>query len=303
MTIQQLRCFLTVARTLNYTQAAQEMFVSQSAVSKQIQMLEQELQLQLFRRDRHSVALTPAGTFLSQRLRTLWQQLDEAVEEARAIAAEPQDQFRLAALPFLDMNRIAPHLFDDFAQACPGCRLNVESYPLEDLLEAFYCQQVDAILVRTFDAVKGRSVVRFPISRGTTRIYFSQKLFPSRREFSNLKPQDFHGTTVFLQSQNRYDYQHRPNTFCKNYGFRPGEIQYVSSWDTILSQVYLGYGVTRAGPSFRITREEDLFSIPTCGSRSDCGVDVVWSADGKNPHLLTFQQVICHMELPNCSES
>ena len=103
MTIQQLRCFLAVAKTLNYTQAAQEMFVSQSAVSKQIQTLEQEFQLQLFRRDRHSVALTPAGAFLAEQVRTLQQQLEEAVEQARAMAAGSQDQFRLAVLPFLDI--------------------------------------------------------------------------------------------------------------------------------------------------------------------------------------------------------
>ncbi len=300
MTIQQLRCFLAVAKTLNYTQAAQEMFVSQSAVSKQIQTLEQEFQLQLFRRDRHSVALTPAGAFLAEQVRTLQQQLEEAVEQARAMAAGSQDQFRLAVLPFLDIKRIAPRLFDDFAQACPDCRLDIASYPLEELLEAFYDQRADAILVRTFDTVKGRALVRFPISRGKTFIYFSRKLFPHRKAYSDLRPQDFNGTTVFLQTQGRCDYRRRPNAFCKNYGFLPGEIHYVASWDTILSQVYLGYGVTLAGPSFRITREEDLLHVPTCGSRSDCGVDVVWSSEGSNPHLPLFQQILRHMELPNC---
>lgn len=302
MTMQQLRCFLAVAKTLNYTQAAQEMFVSQSAVSKQIQTLEQEFQVQLFRRDRHSVALTPAGAFLAERFDALIRQMNEAVEQAQSMAAQPQDQFRIAALPFLDITRIAPRLFDDFARTCPGCRLNMESYSLEELLSAFYDERVDAILVRTFDAVKGRAVVRFPISRGTTHIYFSGKLFPNCQEISRLKLRDFDGTTVFLQTQNRCDYHRRPNAFRKNYGFFPGEIRYVPSWDTILSQVYLGYGVTLAGPSFRITREEDLCSVPTRGSRSDCGVDVVWSALGKNPHLPAFQQVIRNMECPSRSE-
>lgn len=298
MTFQQLRCFLTVAKTLNYTQAAQEMFISQSSVSKQIQTLEQELQMQLFRRDRHSVSLTPAGAFLAERCQALWRQLDEAVEQAQAMSAASQKQFRLAALPFLDINRIAPRLFDDFAKACPDCRLHVESYPLPELLEAFYANQVDAIMIRTFDAVKGNAVVRFPISRGITHIYFSRKVFPDSLDYSTLQPHDFNGITVFLQAQNRYDYRHRPQAFYKNYGFLPGEILYVPSWDTILSQVYLGYGVTLAGPSFRITREKDLISIPTSGSRSDCGVDVVWSADGTTPNLESFRQVICQMDRP-----
>ncbi|MGW8114555.1 LysR family transcriptional regulator [Caproicibacterium sp. NSD3] len=301
MTIQQLRCFLAVAKTLNYTQAAQEVFVSQSAISKQIQMLEQELQLQLFRRDHHSVALTPAGAFLAEQVSTLQRQMDKAVECAQAMATESQVQFRLAVLPFLDIKRIAPSLFDDFVQACPGCKLDIVSFPLEELLDAFYCKQVNAILIRSFDTVKGCSLVRYPISRGKTLIYFSRKMFPNREEFLNLRPQDFNGTTVFLQTHSRYDYSHRPNVFRKNYGFLPGDIRYVASWDTIISQVYLGYGVTLAGPSFRITREEDLLNVPTYGRCSDSGIDVVWSTDQKNPSLWAFQQVIRHMKRLNVS--
>ena len=81
MTLQQIRYFVTVGRTLNYTQASRELFVSQSAVSKQIQGLEQELQLQLFRRDHHSVALTPAGEFLYQKFREILVQMEDALEQ------------------------------------------------------------------------------------------------------------------------------------------------------------------------------------------------------------------------------
>lgn len=300
MTIQQLRCFLAVAKTLNYTQAAELLFVSQSAVSKQIQSLEQEFQLQLFRRDRHSVILTPAGAFLAERVFGLQQQLEAAVREAQAIAARSVERFRLGVLPFLDMQRIAPELFDDFVQACPGCRLDVVSHPLEELLDVFYSEQVDAILVRSFDAVKGHELVRIPLSRGSVRIYFSRKLFPDCKDIACLQPRDFNGTTVFLQTKNRWDYHRHPNVFCKNYGFLPGEIHYIPSWDTILSQIYLGYGVTLAGPSFRITRDEDLLNIPTDGS--DCGVDVVWSAGRKNPHLAAFHQIIRNMKRPSSGE-
>lgn len=59
---QALLCFDAAARHESYTRAAQELVLTQSAVSRQVTLLEDFLGLKLFRRTRHGVALTPAGT-------------------------------------------------------------------------------------------------------------------------------------------------------------------------------------------------------------------------------------------------
>ncbi|QIO06077.1 LysR substrate-binding domain-containing protein [Acinetobacter shaoyimingii] len=59
--LQGLLCFEAAAKHLSYTFASQELFITQSAVSRQIQQLEQFLGLSLFTRTRHGVELTPAG--------------------------------------------------------------------------------------------------------------------------------------------------------------------------------------------------------------------------------------------------
>ena len=58
---QALACFEAAARHESYTRAAQELALTQSAVSRQIIALEDQLGVQLFRRTRHGVVLTPAG--------------------------------------------------------------------------------------------------------------------------------------------------------------------------------------------------------------------------------------------------
>ena len=55
MELRQLRYFVAVADTLNFSRAAESMFVSQSSLSKQISDLEQELGVLLFRRSKHNV--------------------------------------------------------------------------------------------------------------------------------------------------------------------------------------------------------------------------------------------------------
>ena len=57
----QLSCFLAVAEYLNFSQAAQSLHVTHPAVSQQIQSLEKELNVKLFRRTTRSVKLTEEG--------------------------------------------------------------------------------------------------------------------------------------------------------------------------------------------------------------------------------------------------
>jgi len=66
--IQALLCFEAAARHESYTRAAQELALSQSAVTRQLAQLEDFLQTKLFRRTRHGVALTPAGADYAQQV-------------------------------------------------------------------------------------------------------------------------------------------------------------------------------------------------------------------------------------------
>lgn len=61
MEIRQLKYFAAVADTLNFSRAAETLFISQSALSKQIADLERELGMVLLQRDKRSVRLIPAG--------------------------------------------------------------------------------------------------------------------------------------------------------------------------------------------------------------------------------------------------
>lgn len=76
--LQSLLCFSASARHLSYTYAAQELFMSQSAVSRQIQQLEEFLGLHLFNRTRHGVELTYAGQHYYQSIMPYLEGLERA---------------------------------------------------------------------------------------------------------------------------------------------------------------------------------------------------------------------------------
>ncbi|MFH9548277.1 LysR substrate-binding domain-containing protein [Streptomyces sp. NPDC017435] len=84
---RDLRYFTAVAEELSFTRAAERLFVSQPALSKQIRMLEKQLDVVLFERDRRTVRLTAVGEALLPRAREVlaaWETAEAAVREARA---------------------------------------------------------------------------------------------------------------------------------------------------------------------------------------------------------------------------
>ena len=74
MNTTQVKCFLALAETLNFTKAAARLYMSQPGLSRQISSLEQELNTQLFIRGQKGVSMTPAGALLARELGTYpWQ--------------------------------------------------------------------------------------------------------------------------------------------------------------------------------------------------------------------------------------
>ncbi|MER5180323.1 LysR substrate-binding domain-containing protein [Streptomyces sp. NPDC002896] len=84
---RDLRYFVAVAEELHFTHAAERLYVSQPALSKQIRALERQLGTPLFERDRQGVALTAAGAALlphARRVLDAWSEASAAVEHAKA---------------------------------------------------------------------------------------------------------------------------------------------------------------------------------------------------------------------------
>lgn len=88
MEFWQLKCFSAVARSLNFSRAAETLYISQSALSQQIQSLEQELGTPLFNRSKRSVSLTPAGTALQRHIPGIDSALLQAESAVRAACAQ-----------------------------------------------------------------------------------------------------------------------------------------------------------------------------------------------------------------------
>lgn len=85
MTIQQIKYFLELAKELHFWKTAEKIFISQSSLSRQIQALEDELGIQLFKRDKRNVKLTNAGKFLQENWTKKIKEFDQITRQAKKI--------------------------------------------------------------------------------------------------------------------------------------------------------------------------------------------------------------------------
>jgi DNA-binding transcriptional LysR family regulator len=131
MEMQQVRYFLAVSRTLNFTRAAEQCNVSQPALTRQIQLLEAELGGPLFHREGRNTHLSELGRLMLPYFETIQAQTD-------AVRAQAQASRRLegVTLQIGVMCTIGPLVLSDFVVAFRRANPNVELLVRDMSLEA-----------------------------------------------------------------------------------------------------------------------------------------------------------------------
>lgn len=133
MEFYQLTYFLAAAQTQNFRKAAELCLVAQSALSRQIAALEDELEVELFTREKKRVRLTPAGQEFAQHVRNAMEQLQEGQQLLSELRAGQRGVVSLGCIESL-ATAFLPQLFASFHQHYPHMRLKVRVNHTDELV-------------------------------------------------------------------------------------------------------------------------------------------------------------------------
>jgi LysR family transcriptional regulator, benzoate and cis,cis-muconate-responsive activator of ben and cat genes len=152
---------MAVASAESFSRAADELHVAQSAVSRQVGLLERELGVKLLHRTTHEVALTQAGRHLLERGVSLARDADALWEDMRAFAAGDRGRVRVGYSTSIGYET-APRLIAVARAALPDVAVSSVVLPSVELPEAVLHGTVDVALARCVADADGlqRSVVR-----------------------------------------------------------------------------------------------------------------------------------------------
>lgn len=128
--LNSIRTFEVAARHLSFTRAADELHVTQSAVSHQIKALEEFLGVKMFRRLNRALVLTDEGQEYLPLVRKAFDQLHEATR--RLIDQEARGKLTVSVLPSFAARWLVPRL-GRFVQACP--EIDIRLMPTADLVD------------------------------------------------------------------------------------------------------------------------------------------------------------------------
>ncbi|WP_166261960.1 LysR family transcriptional regulator [Marinobacter salicampi] len=124
--LRQLNTFLTVADTGSFSRASEKLFVAQPALSRQIRMLEEALNVDVFVRHGRGVVLTAAGELLYERARSLLQSLERTQADVTAVAGEVTGQVVLGLLPTV-AHTFSGAIIEEYRKRFPQVNLAVKS--------------------------------------------------------------------------------------------------------------------------------------------------------------------------------
>jgi LysR family transcriptional regulator, benzoate and cis,cis-muconate-responsive activator of ben and cat genes len=143
MELRQLRHFVAVAESGNISRAAQKIFLTQPALSRQIKALENEIGQCLLERQAHSIRLTPAGEALLREARDLLQRADQSLERVRA--AGQGVRLRVGYAPSLASGLLSGAV-EIFAQKHPAARVELFDLSTKEMLAGLENETLDVAL-------------------------------------------------------------------------------------------------------------------------------------------------------------
>jgi DNA-binding transcriptional LysR family regulator len=146
-TLRQLKVFETVARHLSFSRAAEELHLTQPAVSTQVRQLEEHAGLPLFEQLGKKIYLTPAGTEMLHYSRAIIQQFHEVDEAMSQLKGVSGGKLNVAVISAGDY--FFPRVLAEFTRRYSGVVLNLAVHNRAELLHQLATNQTDlAVMVR-----------------------------------------------------------------------------------------------------------------------------------------------------------
>lgn len=145
LTFRQLSVFEAVARHLSYSRAAQEMHLTQPAVSMQVKQLEENIGMPLFEQLGKKVYLTEAGRELSHYSRVIAQQLSEAETVMNDLKGLQRGRLKISVAS--TANYFAPQLLANFSQRFPTVTVSLDVTNRQALLAQLANNEMDMAIM------------------------------------------------------------------------------------------------------------------------------------------------------------
>jgi len=222
---------LIIAKYMNLSNAAETLYISQPALSKTLQRLEDRIGVRLFFRSNQGLSLTKEGAYLYEVLEPLYASLNDAINEVRSLSKQPARRLRFTHTSVYDVAEIfseAKDCIHQFAREYPDIELTESLGEYRDVRAALEYGHTDIAIVYDFvlDRIKNiayKRITQFPLYLAmSTRHPLAQSDTAPPAEM--VEDETFYRVSYLDDEASRLAYEDecRQSGFCpKNFVFLP----------------------------------------------------------------------------------
>ncbi len=290
LNINQIKYFITLVKCLNFNKAADQLYITQPALSRQISAMELELNMQLFMRTNKKVVPTPAAMALADSLEYIYNEYNTAVAKAKNIDMGLTGYLNIGILDGMRPPNSLIKTINQLNYSHGNLQINIMSYSFNGLTEMLYDGRLDFALTLYFDIEKRTNLMYHVVEKS-----FDHIVVPTDHRLATLKKVcllDLKDETFIIPSA---EDSHLTNTLiidaCKKEGFIP-KFRFAPTVQTVMILVESGIGITVLDSTNVLTESSLVKFLNIDGPPiSDPSCCLVWRQDNSNPNLQTFNNI------------
>ena len=288
MTFKQLEYFAAVARTLSFTEAANEVFVSQPALSRGIVSLENELGVSLLNRNHHTVSLTPAGTLLASELPELRKELDRIITLVRQTENGLMGRLNIGVLEEQQLDEVMQVTFNYFAQSLPLVEFTPVRMDGRELMDELSRNRLDIIFSMDFGLSDNPDLEVLQLDS----VPFCMLVPPDHRMASknSASLSDFQQDTIIIDEGQKLTGEAAFLQGCFHQAGISPNIKMASNIHTRLLWSESGFGVSVFNASNRACSSTSVRAVPL-SDVPNARLVLAWKKDSQNPSLRIFTHI------------
>lgn len=288
MKIEQLERFLVVADCLNFTTAADQLYVGQSTISRQIAALEDELGVTLLIRGPRSVELTEAGRVMQEEGVKLLKYIEQLKKRVQTAGRGTMGTLRVTSIPAYVP--VLTELQDKTTEIYPNLQLEFSRTSYDQIPHQLDIGAIDIGLTFSFWDHMDPAYERLAVAPEHFSILCSKRHWAAQKaetgiHIDELRDQEFYfGRDGLHLCMHPQDFENSVVTAATRSPF--------ASLEDMLMQLNVSSGVAALPSVVANTIHDNLAVVPLADPEFNCELILLWRKDNKSPALARFLEVV-----------
>lgn len=243
MKLIQIQYFLTIEAHKSITKAAEQLFVSQPAVTKQMNLLEEELGVRLMKRTHSGVELTEAGEEFAKDMKKVMSDFDRAVAKAVNAGSKDSEELRIGCFDGAVTDDFLPKLYAGLKASTPQLHIKLMRQSIKENRKALDADDIDVLIEPRLPytpAEYNESEYGLMILAKREGALIFSKNSPLARKIK-LVPADFEKEVYYTIEGEEMLLEGGLKTLHR-FGIRDPKVEAVENFATMMSNIELGLG-------------------------------------------------------------